>query len=184
MIYPIVLYGDPVLKQKAKDVPEDFNVKEFVDDLFETMYGAGGVGLAAPQVGKSIRVFVIDSTPMEEEEEGDGKGLKQAFVNPEIVEEVGEKWAFEEGCLSIPGIREDVSRQEEVTINYLDENLEEKEETFTGIRARIIQHEYDHIEGKLFTEYLSPLKKRLLKGRLANISKGKVDAEYRVKVPK
>lgn len=184
MIYPIVLYGDPVLKQKAKDIPEDLNVKEFVEDMFETMYAAGGVGLAAPQVGKSLRVFVIDSTPMEEEEEGDGKGLKQAFINPEIVEEEGEKWAFEEGCLSIPGIREDVSRQEEVTINFLDENMEEKEETFSGIQARVIQHEYDHIEGKLFTEYLSPLKKRLLKGRLANISKGKVEADYRVKAPK
>lgn len=184
MIYPIVLYGDPVLKQKAKEVPEDFDIKTFVEDLFETMYSAGGVGLAAPQVGKSLRVFVIDSTPMEEEEDGDGKGFKQAFINPEILEEEGEKWAFEEGCLSIPGIREDVSRKEEVTINYLDENLEEKEETFTGIRARIIQHEYDHIEGKLFTEYLSPLKKRLLKGRLASISKGKVDADYRVKAPK
>lgn len=184
MIYPIVLYGDPVLKQKAKDIPEDLNVKEFVEDMFETMYAAGGVGLAAPQIGKSIRVFVIDSTPMEEEEEGDGKGLKQAFINAEIIEEEGEAWAFEEGCLSIPGIREDVSRQEEVTINYLDEDLQEHEETFTGIQARIIQHEYDHIEGKLFTEYLSPLKKRLLKGRLANISKGKVDADYRVRVPK
>lgn len=184
MIYPIVLYGDPVLKQKARDIPEDLNVKEFVEDMFETMYAAGGVGLAAPQVGKSLRVFVIDSTPMEEEEEGDGKGLKQAFINPEIVAEEGEKWAFEEGCLSIPGIREDVSRPEEVTINYLDENLEEKEGTFSGIQARVIQHEYDHIEGKLFTEYLSPLKKRLLKGRLANISKGKVDADYRVKAPK
>ena len=183
MIYPIVLYGDPVLKQKAKDIPEDFNVKELVEDMYETMYAAGGVGLAAPQVGKSLRVFVIDSTPMEEEEEN-GNGLKKAFINPEIVEEEGGSWAFEEGCLSIPGIREDVSRQEEVTINYLDENLEEHEETFTGIQARIIQHEYDHIEGKLFTEYLSPLKKRLLKGRLANISKGKVDADYRVRVPK
>ena len=184
MIYPIVLYGDPVLKQKAKDIPEDFNIKEFVEDMFETMYGAGGVGFAAPQIGKSLRVFVIDSTPMEEEEEGDGKGLKKAFINAEIVEEEGEAWAFEEGCLSIPGIREDVSRQEEVTINYLDEDLQEHEETFTGIQARIIQHEYDHIEGKLFTEYLSPLKKRLLKGRLANISKGKVDADYRVRIPK
>ena len=183
MIYPIVLYGDPVLKQKAKEVPEDFDAQAFVDDLYETMYAAGGVGLAAPQVGKSLRVFVIDSSPMEEEEEGDGKGLKEAFINPEIVEEEGKSWAFEEGCLSIPGIREDVSRQEQVTINYLNQDLEEIEETFTGIRARIIQHEYDHIEGKLFTEYLSPLKKRLLKGRLANITKGKVDADYRVKVP-
>ena len=183
MIYPIVLYGDSVLKQKAKEVPDDFDVKTFVEDLFETMYAAGGVGLAAPQIGKSLRVFVIDSTPMEEDEEGNGEGLKRAFINAEIVEEQGKSWAFEEGCLSIPGVREDVSRQEEVTLNYLDENLEEHEETFNGIRARIIQHEYDHIEGKLFTEYLSPLKKRLLKGRLANITKGKVDAEYRVKAP-
>lgn len=183
MIYPIVLYGDPVLKQKAKEVPEDYDVNQFVEDMYETMYAAGGVGLAAPQVGKSLRVFVIDSSPMEEDENGEGQGLKEAFINPEIVEEEGKAWAFEEGCLSIPGIREDVTRLGTITINYLNQELEEKEETFSGIRARIIQHEYDHIEGKLFTEYLSPLKKRLLKGRLANISKGKVDADYRVKAP-
>ena len=183
MIYPIVLYGDPVLKQKAKEVPEDFDIKTFVEDLFETMYSAGGVGLAAPQVGKSLRVFVIDSTPMEEEEDGDGKGFKQAFINPEILEEEGEKWAFEEGCLSIPGIREDVSRKSVVKIRYFDEEWNEHEEEYDDIHARVIQHEYDHIEGVLFTDHISSFKKRLLKGKLANISKGKVDADYRVKVP-
>ena len=182
MIYPIVLYGDPVLKKKAVDAQKsDPAISTFIEDLFETMYAAGGVGLAAPQIGKSVRAFVIDSSPMQEDDpEG---GLKQAFINPEILEETGRPWDFEEGCLSIPGIREDVSRPASLTIRYFDEEWNEKEEKFGGIRARIIQHEYDHIEGKLFTDYLSPLKKRLLKGKLANITKGKVDADYRVKAP-
>lgn len=181
MIYPIVLYGDPVLKKKAKDVAQDDeSVKEFAANLFETMYAAQGVGLASPQVGISLRVFVVDSTPMEDKEED---GLKQVFINPEILEEDGEQWAFEEGCLSIPGIREDVNRQPKIRIKYFDENWEEHEETFDGMKARIIQHEYDHIEGILFTDHISSFKKRLLKGKLTNISKGKTDAEYRVKIP-
>lgn len=182
MIFPIVLYGDPVLKKKASDVEQgDEKLKGFVDSLFETMYAAQGVGLAAPQVGESLRVFVIDSTPMMENEE---EGLKQAFINPEIVEETGKEWAFEEGCLSIPGIREDVNRLDTVTIRYFDENWVEYEKTFDDVIARIIQHEYDHIEGVLFTDYLTPFKKRLLKGKLSNISKGKTDAEYRVRAPR
>ncbi|MEQ8905472.1 peptide deformylase [Ekhidna sp.] len=182
MIFPIVLYGDPVLKKKASEVAEgDESVKDFVESMYETMYEAQGVGLAAPQVGESIRVFVVDTTPMEDEEEG---GLKQAFINPVMIEEIGEEWAFEEGCLSIPGVRADVNRKPQIKIEYYDENWELHEETFDGMKARVIQHEYDHIEGKLFTDYLTPFKKRLLKGKLANISKGKTDAEYRVKVPR
>ncbi|WP_462247377.1 peptide deformylase [Ekhidna sp.] len=182
MIFPIVLYGDPVLKKKASEVAEgDESVKEFVESMYETMYAAQGVGLAAPQVGESLRVFVIDTTPMEEDEED---GLKMAFINPIMIDELGEEWAFEEGCLSIPGVRADVNRKPEIRIEYFDENWELHEETFDGMKARVIQHEYDHIEGKLFTDYLTPFKKRLIKGKLANISKGKTDAEYRVKIPR
>ena len=182
MIFPIVLYGDPVLKKKASEIAEgDESVKDFVESMFETMYAAQGVGLAAPQVGQSLRVFVVDTSPMEDGEEG---GLKKAFINPIIIEEIGEEWAFEEGCLSIPGVRADVNRKPQVKIEYFDENWELHEETFDGMKARVIQHEYDHIEGKLFTDYLTPFKKRLIKGKLANISKGKTDAEYRVKIPR
>lgn len=184
MIFPIVLYGDPVLKSKGKEVAEgDEKVEGFVNSMFETMYAAQGVGLAAPQVGESLRVFVIDTFPMVEDDD-DEEGVKQAFINPEILEESGAPWAFEEGCLSIPGIREDVSRKPRVKIRYFDEKWEEHEAEFDGMAARVIQHEYDHIEGKLFTDYLTPLKRRLLKSKLANISKGKTDAEYRVKIPR
>jgi peptide deformylase len=182
MIFPIVLYGDPILKKRAKEVEHnDSNVAKFVDSMFETMYAAQGVGLAAPQVGESLRIFVIDTTPMEDEEE---TGIKEAFINPEILDQEGEPWAFEEGCLSIPGIREDVNRQPTIRVKYYTRDWELKEQTFDGVQARVIQHEYDHIEGVLFTDYLSPLKKRLLKNKLSNISKGKTDAEYRVKVPR
>lgn len=181
MIYPIVLYGDPVLKKRAKDIEKDeIDLKKLVEDMFETMYYASGVGLAAPQIGLSYRVFVVDSTPMEENEED---GFKRAFINPEILDEDGKEWAFEEGCLSIPGIREDVNRKPNIRIRYRDEDWNEREEEVEGILARIIQHEYDHIEGVLFTDHLSPFKKRLLKGKLSNISRGKVDIEYKVKVP-
>lgn len=182
MIFPIVLYGDPVLKKKASEVAEgDESVIEFVESMYETMYAAQGVGLAAPQVGQSLRVFVVDTSPMEDDEED---GMKQAFINPIMIEEMGEEWAFEEGCLSIPGVRADVNRKPQIKIEYFDENWELHEETFDGMKARVIQHEYDHIEGKLFTDYLTPFKKRLIKGKLANISKGKTDAEYRVKIPR
>ncbi|MEM6643496.1 MAG: peptide deformylase [Bacteroidota bacterium] len=182
MIFPIVLYGDPVLKTQAKDLKiGDELVLDLVESMFETMYAAQGVGLAAPQIGKSLRLFVIDTNPMHDEE---GEGLKKVFINPDIQEEVGDAWAFEEGCLSIPGIRADVDRKPKISIKFFDENWEKHLETFEGVEARVIQHEYDHIQGKLFTDYLSPLKKRLIKGKLANISKGKTDVEYRVKAPK
>lgn len=182
MIYPIVVYGDPVLKKEAEELnPEEVDVKKLAEDMFETMYQASGVGLAAPQIGKSIRMFVVDAEPMDEE---NLKGFKKVFVNPEILEEWGNDWPFEEGCLSIPGIRGEVFRPERIRIRYFDENLKEYEEEYDGMAARVIQHEYDHIEGILFTDHLSPLKKRLLKSKLTNISKGQLKADYRVAIPK
>ena len=181
MVYPIVLYGDPVLKKKASLIEKgSIDVKELADDMFETMRSASGIGLAAPQIGKSIRMFVVDTSPLEDEEVAN---FKQVFINPEIINEDGDEWDFEEGCLSIPGIREGVSRNETLTIRYFDEEWNEHESEFDGMKARIIQHEFDHLNGILFTDYLSPLKKRLLKGKLANISKGKVDADYKVRAP-
>ncbi|WP_258102626.1 peptide deformylase [Marinoscillum sp. MHG1-6] len=182
MIYPIVLFGDPVLRKETQDIPIGSDIKELVADMFETMHAASGVGLAAPQIGKALRLFIVDSTPMHDEEE-EVKPLVEAFINPEILEEDGEEWAFEEGCLSIPGIREDVTRPETVKIKYYDADWNEHVEEFDDIKARIIQHEYDHVEGVLFTDYLSPFKKRLLKKKLSDISKGKAKADYRVKVP-
>jgi peptide deformylase len=182
MIYPIVMYGDPVLRQKAKDIEKGTDLKQLIEDMYETMHGASGIGLAAPQIGKAIRLFVVDGTQLEDEEHM--TDFKKAFINPQIVEELGAPWEFEEGCLSIPNIREKVSRKGELRIKYYDENWELHEEDYDGMKARIIQHEYDHIEGKLFVDYLTPLKKRLLKGKLADISKGKVDTEYRIAVPK
>jgi peptide deformylase len=183
MIYPIVAYGDPVLKKVAEDIDKDsVDVKKLAEDMFETMYAAHGVGLAAPQIGKSIRMFVIDAEPMDEEDES-LKGLKKVFINPTILEEEGEDWAFEEGCLSIPGIRAEVKRPERVQIHYYDEDWNEYTEDFEGLAARVIQHEYDHLEGILFTDYLSPIKKRLLKSKLLDISKGQVKADYRMKFP-
>lgn len=182
MIYSIVAYGHPVLKKQAQDIDEEeTDVKELAEDMFETMYHAQGIGLAAPQIGKSLRMFIADASPLEDEEIGN---WKQVFVNPEIIEEDGDDWAFEEGCLSIPGIREDIIRPEEVKIHYFDENWDEHTDVFTGMKARIIQHEYDHIEGILFTDHLSAFKKRLLKSKLTNISKGIVkDLEYRMSFP-
>ncbi|SMD35007.1 peptide deformylase [Reichenbachiella faecimaris] len=181
MIYPIVVYGDPVLKREADEIEEgSIDVIKLKDDMFETMYEASGIGLAAPQIGKSLRMFVVDGSPLEEE---GMENFKKVFINPEIVWEEGEKWNFEEGCLSIPGIREEISRHAKLRINYLDENFVEHEEEFDGMKARIIQHEYDHIDGILFTDYLTPFKKRVLKGKLNNISKGKCDADYKIKIP-
>lgn len=182
MIYSIVAYGHPVLKKQAQDIDKDkTDVKELAEDMFETMYHAQGIGLAAPQIGKSLRMFIADASPLEDEEIGD---WKQVFVNPEIIEEDGDDWTFEEGCLSIPGIREDVIRPEEIKIRYFDENWDEHTNVFTGMKARIIQHEYDHIDGILFTDHLSAFKKRLLKSKLTNISKGIVkDLEYRMSFP-
>lgn len=181
MVYPIVVYGDPSLRKRGKEFEVGSEeVKTLAEDMFETMRNANGVGLAAPQIGKSLRIFVIDATAMEDEKAGD---FKQAFINPEIVEHSGEEWTFEEGCLSIPEVREDVDRPETVRIKFYDENWVEHEEEFDGIIARIIQHEYDHINGVLFIDHLTPLKRRLLKGKLTNISKGKVDTSYRILAP-
>ena len=192
MIYPIVAYGDPVLKARTKDIPADFpadELQKLIADMYDTMYHAHGVGLAAPQVGKSIRLFVIDSEPMlDEDEEGNliveeptAAPVKRAFINPRMVSETGEEWGFEEGCLSIPGIREKVVRHSTIVLRYEDENREQHEETVSGMTARVIQHEYDHLEGILFTDYASGLKKQLLKGKLARISKGDVNADYRMR---
>jgi peptide deformylase len=189
MKLPIVAYGDPVLRKKAEEIDEDYpNLKELIDNMFETMYGARGVGLAAPQVGLPIRIFVVDASPFAEDDEdepGDPSlvDFKKVFINPIIVEETGEKWAFNEGCLSIPDISEDVVRPENILINYLDENFEEHEVELTGLAARIVQHEYDHIEGKLFVDKLSPLKKAMLKSKLDSIAKGQVRVSYKMKFP-
>lgn len=192
MIYPIVAYGDPILKKEAEEIEKDYpELDKLIEDMFETMYAASGVGLAAPQIGKSIRLFIVDGSPFaEDDEEGEEdpkaegmENFKKVFINPIIEEEHGEEWGFNEGCLSIPKIREEVFRKERVVISYYDENWELKEETYEGYAARIIQHEYDHVDGILFTDHLSPLKKRLLTKKLQNISKGEVTVDYRMKFP-
>src|SRR5690606_11723616 len=190
MILPIVAYGDPVLRKKSQDIPEDHpQLKELIDNMWDTMYNAYGVGLAAPQVGLSLRLFVIDPAPfaddetIEEEESKALKEMRKVFINAKILEEEGEEWAFNEGCLSIPDVREDVFRKPRIKIQYQDENFNTHTETYDGLAARVIQHEYDHIEGILFTDKLSSLKKRIIKGKLGNISKGKVEADYRMKFP-
>lgn len=193
MILPIVAYGAPILKKEAEEIDEDYkNLDELIANMFETMYEASGVGLAAPQIDKSIRLFIVDASPFAEDEDGNEdpdpkvaglKGFKKVFINPIIEEETGEEWAFVEGCLSIPNIREEVMRKEKIKISYYDENWEFHEEEYDGFAARIIQHEYDHIEGILFTDHLSPLKKRMLKKKFVNISKGETDVNYRMKFP-
>jgi len=190
MILPIVAYGDPVLKKVGEEIDEDYpDLKQLIASMWDTMYKASGVGLAAPQIGKSIRLFIVDASPFADDEEYSEddrkifKDFKKVFINPYIVEEEGKEWTFNEGCLSIPEIREDVNRKPNITINYLDENFVEHEETYTGIPARIIQHEYDHIDGVLFTDRISPLKKRVLKKKLANIAKGNIDVRYKMKFP-
>ncbi len=192
MILPIVAYGDPVLKKDAEEIDKDYpELKQLIDDMFETMYEASGVGLAAPQIGRSIRLFVVDGSPFaerDEDEEEDPKaagmeGFKKVFINPIIEEEEGKEWGFAEGCLSIPKIREEVLRKERVRLSYYDENWTFHDEWFDGYKARIIQHEYDHIEGVLFTDHLSVLKKRLLTKRLANISQGIVNVDYKMRFP-
>lgn len=185
MIFPIVAYGNPVLKKRAAEIDKSYpNLDKLIADMYETMYSSSGVGLAAPQINLSIRLFITDGSVFDDEEPG-LKEFKKVFINPEIVEEQGEEWKFNEGCLSIPGIREDVQRKPMVRIKYVDENFKEHTDVFTGIAARIIQHEYDHLEGVLFIDYLTPFKKRLLKGKLSDISMGKVDVDYKMKfVPK
>lgn len=191
MILPIVAYGDPVLRKVGKDITQDYpKLEELIVNMRETMKNAQGVGLAAPQIGKDIRLFLIDASPFAENEELDQeerdflKNFNKTFINAQIIEEEGEEWVFSEGCLSIPNINEDVYREETIHVEYVDENFEQKEETLSGLAARIFQHEYDHIEGILFTDKLSTLKKRLLKKRLDNISKGNIDVDYRMKFPK
>lgn len=192
MILPIVAYGDPVLKKEAQEIDKKHpKLAELLDNMFETMYAAQGVGLAAPQIGQSIRLFIVDGSPfadVDEDEEPDPMaegmdGFKKVFINPIIEEEEGEEWGFKEGCLSIPKIREEVFRKEIIHISYYDENWNLKEERFDGYKARIIQHEYDHIEGVLFTDHLSILKKRLLTKKLQNISKGDISTSYKMKFP-
>jgi len=183
MKLPIVAYGDPILKRKGVEIDEDYpDLHALIENMFETMYGAHGVGLAAPQVGLSIRLFVIDASPYADDEP-ELKTFKKVFINPEMIEERGEKWLFNEGCLSIPDIHEDVSRCRDIRLRYFDENWKEHEEEFSGLAARIIQHEYDHIDGKLFTDKLSPLKKAMLKSRFDAITKGQVRVDYKMKFP-
>ena len=184
MKLPIYAYGQPVLKKKAKPIDKDFpGFDTRLQNMWETMYHADGVGLAAPQIGKSIRLFLVDTVQMENEK-SDHKGIKQAFINAEKIEETGNEWAYEEGCLSIPDVRGDVQRPERLRLRYLDENFKEHEEVFTGLNARVIQHEYDHIEGVLFLDHLKPLKRRLVKRKLDNIKKGKVRADYAMRFVK
>jgi len=188
MILPVVGYGDPVLRKKGAELSKDYTeLKQLVQDMFETMYNAHGVGLAAPQVGLSLRLFVIDTTAfvdndeLSKQEKEMVKGFKKAFINPEIIKEEGAFWSFNEGCLSIPGIHEDVMRHDTITIEYFDENFLKHTETFDGLKARVIQHEYDHIEGILFTDKISPFKKRLIQKKLKNIKEGKTNTSYRMK---
>ena len=184
MIYPIIAYGDPVLKKRAQDIKQgDESLPQLVQDMFDTMYNAHGVGLAAPQIGKSLRLFVVDAAPLMNKEEGDDYQFKKVFINAQMLEETGEEWPYEEGCLSIPGIRSDVLRQPQIKIHYWDENWIEHTDEYEGMAARVIQHEYDHIEGILYLDHISAIKRRLLKGKLLNISKGEVDVDYRMKFP-
>ena len=188
MILPIIAYGDPVLRKVGVEIDKDY--KDFavlISNMWETMENASGVGLAAPQIGKAIRLFIVDTTPFAEDEELEEEernflgGFRKVFINPKITSETGEEWVFNEGCLSIPDVREDVFRNPDITIEYLDENFKKHTETLTGLAARVVQHEYDHIEGILFTDKLSSLKKRLIKKKLENISKGKITSDYRMR---
>ena len=190
MILPIVAYGDSVLKKRASEISKGTpKLDETISNMYETMYGAFGVGLAAPQVGLSIRLFLVDTSPFADDEEFSIedrkilKGFRRTFINAKIIEESGEEWSFNEGCLSIPNVREEVLRKPVIVVEYQDENFENHKETFVGLIARVIQHEYDHIEGILFTDKVSSLKKRVLKGKLINISKGKTSVDYRMRFP-
>ena len=192
MILPIVAYGSPVLRKENEEIEEGSDINELISNMFDTMYASSGVGLAGPQIGESLRIFIVDASPFSEPEDGEKaskaqlqlKDFKKVFINPIIEAEKGKEWPFSEGCLSIPGIREEVIREPTVRISYFDENWTLHEETFEGIAARIIQHEYDHVEGVLFTDHLNPFKRRLLKRKLVDISKGIVDIDYKMKFPK
>lgn len=197
MVLPIVVYGDPVLRKVAEDIDENYpDLEKLIKDMFDTMYGASGVGLAAPQVGKAIRLFIVDTEPFvtdEDDEDYDEdefspeerkqlKAFKRVFINARIISEEGEPWKFREGCLSIPKIREEVLRKDTITIEYYDEKFKKHTETFDGLIARVIQHEYDHIQGVLFTDKISPFIRKLISGKLSDISKGKISADYKIKV--
>ncbi|HEU4901691.1 MAG TPA: peptide deformylase [Flavisolibacter sp.] len=194
MILPIVAFGHPILRKVAEDITPDYpGLDKLIEDMWETMYGSNGVGLAAPQINRSIRLFVVDSAQIfanmdederQEEEYPDAPGIKQVFINAHIVEEAGDDWAYNEGCLSIPKIREDVYRAEEVTLEYLDEKFQKHRKTFDGVTGRIILHEYDHIDGKLFIDHISPLKRKLYKRKLDDISKGAIRVDYKMLFPK
>lgn len=194
MILPIVAFGDPVLRKKAIDInPEYSDLEKLIANMWETMYGSSGVGLAAPQIGRSIRLFVIDTAyalskleDLDEEDQHMFKGqigMKRVFINPKQIELQGDEWPYNEGCLSIPNIREDVLRPDEITLEFFDENFRMHTETFSGFNGRVVQHEYDHLEGILFTDHLKPLKKRLLKPKLDKISRGEVKVDYKMKFP-
>lgn len=190
MILPIRAYGDPILRKKGQEITPDYpGLSELIDNMFETMEAAHGIGLAAPQIGLDIRLFIIDVTPLAEDEDytdiaEELKTFKKVFINAKILEESGEEWKFNEGCLSIPEVREDVKRKDTIVIEYYDENFKKHTETFSDIRARVIQHEYDHIEGVLFTDKLSALKKKLVKGKLNKISNGDIHVNYKMRFPK
>ena len=188
MILPVIGYGDPVLRKKCTEITTDYPaIQTLIQNMYETMYHAYGVGLAAPQIGLAIRLFIVDTKPFSESEDLDTeeqlalKNFKRTFINAKILKEEGNDWGFNEGCLSIPEVREDVFRKEQITISYLDENFQPKTEVYNGLIARVIQHEYDHIEGILFTDHLSALKKTLIKKRLSNIMEGKVFPDYKMK---
>lgn len=182
MIYPIVAYGNPILKKEAEEINEGEDISALIKDMFSTMENANGVGLAAPQINKGVRLFVIDSNLMLDEDTEE-KGVRRAFINPIIVDEYGDNYSFEEGCLSIPEVRAEIIRPEKLTLEYYDENWNLKEEEFSGLTARVIQHEYDHLEGILFIDYLKGLKKRMVKSKLIDISKGKISTDYRMVYP-
>jgi peptide deformylase len=184
MILPVFVYGQPVLRKVAVDIDKnDTKLPKLITDMWDTMYKADGVGLAAPQVGQSVRLFVIDLSPYHEEYP-ELAGFKKAFINAQIIERTGNEWDFNEGCISIPGIREDVSRPDKIRIQYYDENWQYHDEEYDGIQARVIQHEYDHLEGIMFVDHLSSLRRRMLNGKLVAIGKGKVSTSYKVKLPK
>ncbi len=190
MILPVRAYGDPILRKKGQEIDANYpDLKELIENMFYTMHAANGIGLAAPQVGLDIRLFVVDVSPLADDEDYEDiadelRDFKKVFINAKILEESGEEWKFNEGCLSIPDVREDVKRKANVLIEYYDENFEKHTETFSDIRARVIQHEYDHIEGILFTDHLSALKKKLVKGKLTKISHGEVSTNYKMRFAK
>lgn len=183
MILPIVAYGDKVLRVEAEDIDADYpELSTLIKNMWETMESANGVGLAAPQIGRAIRLFIVDSKPMFDEED-ENRGIRKVFINAEILEESGKEWGYEEGCLSIPGVREEVFRKPKIKIAYLDEKFVEHVEEYDDMNARVIQHEYDHIEGILFTDHLKPLRKRLLQKQLNEISKGFAKVKYKMRFP-